>query len=70
MLEPVSEAVIGRPPDALSPFVEGYMGYRQQGYAPGNHRCLPGRHLGARALLGFPAAELAGIVVDLSSVLS
>src|SRR5204863_9114028 len=108
---------------ALSPFVEGYVGYRQQGYAAGIHRGLPGRHLtfiislggpvdiaalpdrrhppvafdafvggyhdspatiahdgnqygialdltplGARALLGFPASELAGIVVDLEDV--
>ena len=123
MLEPFSEAVLGHPPDALSPFVEGYIGYRSQGYSPGIHRGLPGRHLtfiislggpvdiaampdrrhppvafdafvsgyhdgpativhdgnqygvgldltplGARALLGFPAAEVAGIVVDLEDV--
>jgi AraC-like DNA-binding protein len=124
VLEPFREAVAGRPPAALAPSVEGYLGYRMEGYRPGIHRGLPGRHLtfiislggpvdiaampdrrhppvafdafvagyhdgpatiahdgnqygigldltplGARALLGFPAAELAGIVVDLEAVL-
>jgi len=34
-----------RPAPALRPFVEGYAGYRLEGYAPGIHRGLPGRHL-------------------------
>jgi len=123
VVEPLNEGVLAGPPDALSPFVEGYIGYRMEGYSPGIHRGLPGRHLtfiislggpvdiaampdrrhppvafdafvagyhdgpatiahdgnqcgvgldltpaGARALLGFPASELAGIVVHLDDV--
>lgn len=30
---------------ALAPFVERYVGYRYEGYAPGRHQGLPSRHL-------------------------
>jgi AraC-like DNA-binding protein len=123
VVEPVNEAALGHPTDALSLFIEGYRGYQMTGYSPGIHRGLPGRHLtfivslggpvdiaampdrrhppvafdafvsgyhfgpaaiahdgnqygigldltpaGARALLGLPAAALAGIVVHLEDV--
>jgi AraC-like DNA-binding protein len=122
--EPVNDVAIGRPAPPLRPFVERYTGYRLQGFEPGTHRGLPGRHLtfiislsdpvqiaampdprqppaalgafvsglhdgpatiahdgnqygigldltpaGARALLGLPAGELAGLVVGLDAFL-
>jgi AraC-like DNA-binding protein len=122
--QPVVDVAIGRPPPVLRPFVKQYTGYRLQGFEPGVHRGLPGRHLtfimslgdpveiaampdprqppasigafvgglhdgpatiahdgnqygisldvtpvGARALLGLPAGELAGLVVGLDAVL-
>ena len=115
---------MGRPVPPLRPFVDRYLGYRQEGFDPGVHRGLPSRHLtfivslgdridiagmpdaaqrpgrfqafvgglhaapatirhdgtqvgvsidltplGARALLGMPAGELAWSVVDLEDVL-
>lgn len=121
---PVAEAAVGAPDPALRPFVERYLGYRRDGFAPGTHQGLPSRHvtviislgapvdvaampdaaqrpgafqslagglhaapatirhpgrqhgvhleltpLGARALLGVPAAELACRVVDLRDLL-
>jgi AraC-like DNA-binding protein len=35
----------GVPMPALLPYVEGYLGYRLEGFAGGVHRGLPGRHL-------------------------
>jgi hypothetical protein len=43
--EPVNDVAIGRPAPALRLFVERYTGYRLQGFQPGTHRGLPGRHL-------------------------
>jgi len=120
----IDESVWGVPAPALRPFIEGYVGYRQAGVAPGRHRGLPspyltviftlddplvlaehpdphqppgsyrtlvgGLHtspalithpgrqsgiqlllspLGARALLGMPAAELVNIDVEGPAVL-
>ena len=45
MSAPVHESVTGRPAPPLRPFVARYLGYRQQGFAPGLHRGLPSRHL-------------------------
>jgi AraC-like DNA-binding protein len=52
--ELVSDVVIGRPPPVLRPFVERYTGYRLQGFQPGIHRGLPGRHLTFIISLGDP----------------
>ena len=41
----VNESAIGRPTPVLRPFVDRYIGYHQQGFAPGVHRGLPARHL-------------------------
>ena len=120
----VNELTIGRPVDAVRPFVAYYSGYRQAAVGPASHRGLPspyltliftldepltvaqhpdprqpaeryvtlvgGLHttpalvthdgcqsgiqlalspLGARAILGVPAGELAGIDVDGTDVL-
>jgi AraC-like DNA-binding protein len=122
--EPVSESVIGRPAVGLQAFIASYVGYRQAGIGPAEHRGLPspyltviitlddpltvaehpdprqppgeyltlvgGLHavpalithegrqsgiqlslspLGARALLGLPAGEIAGIDVEGDSIL-
>lgn len=40
-MEPVSEAVIRRPAPELAPHVRSYVGYREEGGAPGIHRGLP-----------------------------
>ena len=37
--------VTGAPTPVLAPFVDGYVGYRMQGFAPGLHRGLPSRHM-------------------------
>jgi AraC-like DNA-binding protein len=115
---------MARPAPPLRPFVDRYLGYRQEGFPAGVHRGLPSRHLtfivsladpvdiagmpdaeqrpgafqafvgglhaapatirhdgtqvgvsidltplGARALLGMPAGELAWSVVDLEDVI-
>jgi AraC-like DNA-binding protein len=119
----VSEAAWARPGPGVAPWVEGYLGYRMAGFAPGLHTGMPshrltfeislddpvdvrrmpgdqppgrfqalvsGLHagpveiahdgnqhgisveltpLGARALFGLPAGELASQVVDLADVL-
>jgi AraC-like DNA-binding protein len=120
----VVDVATGRPAPRLRPYVEGYTGYRMEGFAAGIHRGLPGRHLtfivslgdpvdiavmpdprrppaalgafvaglhagpstiahdgnqygisldltplGARALLGLPAGELAGEVVALDALM-
>jgi AraC-like DNA-binding protein len=120
MAERRAEWVESTPAAPLRPYVRSYLGYRMEGFDPGVHRGLPGRHLtfiisldapvematmprpeqagrssqafaaglhagpvtivhdgnqhgvsmdlthlGARALFGMPAAELASVVVDL-----
>ena len=47
MAEPVSilDAAIGSPHPALRPYVEQYVGYRMEGFAPGMHRGLPSHSL-------------------------
>lgn len=41
----VAESVVHHPPALLQPYVESYVGYRYSGFAPGEHRGLPSRHL-------------------------
>ena len=45
MAEPQSEWLTRRPAPALAPFLDRYVGYRLEGFAPGLHRGLPSRHL-------------------------
>jgi AraC-like DNA-binding protein len=45
MAEQVAESRVARPAPALRPFVEAYVGYRYEGFAPGVHAGLPSRHL-------------------------
>lgn len=52
--EPVAEAAIGRPDRALRPFVERYLGYRREGFAPGVHQGLPSRHVTVIISFGAP----------------
>lgn len=40
-MEPVSEAVVRRPAPELATHVRAYVGYREEGLAPGLHRGLP-----------------------------
>jgi AraC-like DNA-binding protein len=42
---PVNEGATAPPAPHLRPYVDRYVGYRQQGFAPGLHRGLPSRHL-------------------------
>jgi hypothetical protein len=39
------EVVASAPTAVLAPFVEGYVGYRLQGFPAGEHRGLPSRHM-------------------------
>jgi AraC-like DNA-binding protein len=56
----VSESALGRPAPPLRPFVDRYVGYRQEGFAPGVHRGLPSRHLTFIVSLGEPV-DIAGM---------
>ena len=60
MAPPVHEAVTDRPAPPLRPFVDRYIGYRQEGFAPGVHRGLPSRHLTFIVSLGDPV-DIAGM---------
>ncbi|MFI7668169.1 helix-turn-helix domain-containing protein [Nocardia sp. NPDC049526] len=44
-MEPTTEVVTARPAPALAAFIDGYLGYRLSGFAPGLHRGLPSRHM-------------------------
>jgi len=44
-MEPRAEWVSATPSPRLAPFIDGYMGYRLSGFAPGAHRGLPSRHM-------------------------
>jgi AraC-like DNA-binding protein len=44
-MEPTTEVVTARPAPALAAFIDGYVGYRMSGFAPGLHRGLPSRHM-------------------------
>ncbi|MEV5833865.1 helix-turn-helix domain-containing protein [Nocardia sp. NPDC052112] len=44
-MEPTTEVVTARPAPALAAFIDGYVGYRLSGFAPGLHRGLPSRHM-------------------------
>ncbi len=50
---------MARPAAELRPYVEAYTGYRMEGFAPGLHRGLPGRHLTFIVSLGPPVDLLA-----------
>jgi AraC-like DNA-binding protein len=58
----IAEAVTARPIPPLRPLVRGYIGYRQEGFAPGVHRGLPGSGItlvipiGAPLSLAWPGA--------------
>ncbi|WP_201776697.1 hypothetical protein [Allosalinactinospora lopnorensis] len=54
MTEPVSESMWARPCRALRPYVDGYRGYRMQGFPSGLHQGLPSRHLTVILSLGPP----------------
>jgi AraC-like DNA-binding protein len=43
--EPVSDGATRKPAAALRPFVEGYRGYRLEGFPAGIHKGLPSRYL-------------------------
>lgn len=45
MTEPFAETALRRPHELLAPYVSGYTGYRLTGFAPGEHKGLPSRHL-------------------------
>lgn len=49
--------VTGMPTPCLRPFVDGYVGYRLTGFAPGHHRGLPSRYLTFIVSIG-PAIEV------------
>ena len=54
MAEPQSEWLTRRPAPALAPFLDRYVGYRLEGFAPGLHRGLPSRHLTFIVSIGPP----------------
>ncbi|MGQ0616983.1 MAG: helix-turn-helix domain-containing protein [Acidimicrobiia bacterium] len=54
MRDTVSEVAFGRPAPPLRSAVEEYIGYRFEGFPPGVHRGLPGRHLTFVISLGDP----------------
>jgi AraC-like DNA-binding protein len=56
----VNESTIGRPAPPLRPFVDRYIGYRQEGFPPGVHRGLPSRHLTFIISLADPV-DIAGM---------
>ncbi|HEY3671397.1 MAG TPA: helix-turn-helix transcriptional regulator [Acidimicrobiia bacterium] len=56
---PTSEWVAATPAPALRPFVDGYVGYRLAGFAPGVHRGLPSRHMTFIVSIGAPIDVLA-----------
>jgi AraC-like DNA-binding protein len=39
------EYLTASPSPQLAPFIDGYVGYRLSGFAPGRHRGLPSRHM-------------------------
>ncbi len=39
------DVAVGRPSAVLAPFVQRFIGYRLEGFAPGVHRGLPSRQL-------------------------
>jgi AraC-like DNA-binding protein len=39
------EYLAARPSPQLAPFIDGYVGYRLSGFAPGLHRGMPSRHM-------------------------
>jgi len=56
MDEPVTDVATASPSPPLRPYVERYTGYRLEGFPPGIHRGLPGRHLTFIVSLGDPVA--------------
>jgi AraC-like DNA-binding protein len=56
---PVDEHCRGRPAEPLRPFVAGYAGYRQRGFAPARHRGLPSPFLTFIITLDEPLVILA-----------
>ena len=59
MAEPQSEWLTRRPAPALAPFLDRYVGYRLEGFAPGLHRGLPSRHLTFIVSIGPPIDDVA-----------
>ena len=45
MTEELAETALRRPHPLLVPYVSGYTGYHLSGFAPGEHKGLPSRHL-------------------------
>jgi AraC-like DNA-binding protein len=56
---PVDEHCRARPAEALRPYVAGYTGYRQRGFAPARHRGLPSPFLTFIITLDEPLVILA-----------
>ncbi len=59
MAEPCSESMARRPVPPLRPFIDGYLGYRQAGWAPAVHRGLPSRYLTFIVSIGDPIRVVA-----------
>lgn len=54
MADQVAESVERPPAPPLRPFVDSYVGYRYEGFAPGIHAGLPSRHLTFVVPIGAP----------------
>ncbi|GGK47885.1 helix-turn-helix domain-containing protein [Nocardia camponoti] len=54
-----TEVVSAKPAPELAGFVDGYLGYRLAGFAPGVHRGLPSRHLTFIVAIGPPIDVIA-----------
>ena len=44
-MEQVNDTMVRRPPALLAPYVDSIIGYRMDGYHPGEHVGMPSRHL-------------------------
>jgi len=53
-----AEMVLGRPSAALSPYVDRYVGYRQDRLPSGTHRGLPSRSMTLIISLAEPVSVL------------
>ncbi|WP_227996591.1 helix-turn-helix domain-containing protein [Nocardia australiensis] len=58
-MEPTTEVVMARPAPALAAFIDGYVGYRLTGFAPGLHRGLPSRNMTFIVSIG-PTIDVVG----------
>jgi AraC-like DNA-binding protein len=56
---PVADVVSAAPAPALRALIDGYRGYRLEGFPPGVHRGLPSRHMTFIVSIGDPIEVLA-----------